>query len=261
MNNRIDITFSSLKEKKQKALIAFTTAGDPSVENTYEIMNLLVDSGVDIIELGVPFSDPIADGETIQRASQRALDNGVTLKTIFLLVTRFRVNNKHTPVILMGYYNPIFHYGLKSFCDEAMGAGVDGLIVVDLPPEQDTKLRTLANKNNLHIIRMVAPTTDENRLNTILNGATGFLYCVSINGVTGMHVINEKKIEDRVNFIRKRTDLPIAVGFGVKSSEDVRMVKKYADAVVVGSALVKKIEEESKFNKQSKLFDFVRGLT
>ncbi|ODS22654.1 tryptophan synthase subunit alpha [Candidatus Endobugula sertula] len=261
MTNRIDNTFSVLKEKNRKALITFVTVGDPSIEDTHKIMNLLVDAGVDIIELGIPFSDPIADGTTIQSASQRALANGTTLKSILSLVTRFRKNNKHTPIVLMGYYNPVFRHGIESFCSDATNAGVDGLIIVDLPPEEDSLLRTIANKDDLHLVRLVTPTTDEERLSIILDGATGFLYYVSINGITGMQVIDEKTIEERINFLRQKTDLPIAVGFGIKSSEDVRMIQKYADAAVVGSALVKKIEEIGEFHKEGELFNFVRDLS
>ncbi len=240
--SRIDTRFEKLKSEGRTAFISFIMAGDPDYARSLDVMKSLPDAGVDIIELGMPFSDPAADGETIQFAGQRALASGQTLKKTLHMVTEFREGNADTPIILMGYANPLYKYGLDDFARDASKAGVDGLIVVDLPPEEDELLQKAAKVNGLDVIRLVTPTADEDRLKIILDGASGFLYYVSITGVTGAASADVDALKPHVEKIKASTDLPVAIGFGIKTPEDAAIMGKIGDGVVVGSAIVDKIK-------------------
>lgn len=237
-SNRLKTLFERLQQENRPALVTFVTAGDPNPETGYEIFSGLADAGADIIELGMPFSDPMADGPAIQLANIRALSNGMTLRKTLDQVATFRQSNSHTPIILMGYYNPIYHYGVKAFLDRATEAGVDGLIVVDLPSEEDDELCHPARAQGIDWIRLTAPTTDDQRLETVLKNASGFVYYVSIAGVTGTASAKQSDVQAALARIRKQTDLPLAVGFGIRSAEQVKDTGAYADAVVVGSAII-----------------------
>ncbi len=240
---RIKQTFKNLKAKNKSAFISFITAGDPDYQTSLKIIKKLPENGVDIIELGIPFLDPAGDGPTIEAASKRAIANGMNLHKVLKMVGEFRAFNQTTPIVLMGYYNPILHYGLEQFCIDAKKAGVDGLLVVDLPPEEDSELRNFAEKNQLDFIKLVALTSDENRIKTIAKNASGFLYLVSILGITGTKSANLEDLKNHLDKIKNISNLPVAVGFGIKSKEQIKDIKNIgADAVVVGSALVKVIE-------------------
>jgi len=239
--SRIAQRFTELKKQDRTGLVTFITAGDPDLETSQAILNDLPRHGADIIEIGMPFSDPMADGPAIQLASQRALKAGATLKKTLQMVESFRVTDPQTPIVLMGYFNPIYAYGTERFALDAKESGVDGLIIVDLPPEEDHELRAPAADAGLDLIRLITPTTDEARLGTILEGASGFLYYVSIAGVTGTAKADAAQLRPRLEQIRKRTALPIAVGFGIKTPQDAASLHRVADAVVVGSAIVNTI--------------------
>ncbi|NCC20938.1 MAG: tryptophan synthase subunit alpha [Alphaproteobacteria bacterium] len=243
MTNRIDRRFNSLKTKGRSGLVTFVTAGDPDYARSLEILNALPGAGADLIELGMPFSDPMADGPAIQAASQRALKSGANMKQTFQMVRAFREGHKKTPLVLMGYLNPVLAFGPLAFMDEAAESGVDGLIIVDLPPEEDVDIRVLARERDIHIIRLVAPTTDDARLPVVLKGAGGFLYFVSITGVTGTASADASKVAVSVARLRQSSDLPVAVGFGIKTPGDAAEMAKAADAVVVGSAIVTTIAD------------------
>ena len=217
------------------------TAGDPTPSISRDLLSRLPAAGADIIELGMPFSDPMADGPAIQAASQRALKSGATLKGTLSLVRDFRLEDSQTPIILMGYFNPIYRYGSQKFVNDAYSAGVDGLIIVDLPPEEDEELCHPALTAGLHWIRLVTPTTDHKRLTSVLQNTSGFVYYVSITGITGTHSADPETVKRAITQLREMTDLPLAVGFGIKSSEQVHTVNEFAEAAVVGSALVDKI--------------------
>ena len=217
-------------------------ASDPDYEQSLAALKSLPEAGADIIEIGMPFTDPAADGVTIQRAGQRALKAGATMKTTLQMVQDFRTENDTTPIILMGYANPLYAYGLGAFAADAHAAGVDGLIIVDLPPEEDAPLRTQTEKHNIDMIRLVTPTTDEARLSVVLNGASGFLYYVSITGVTGTAKADLSAIKPHIDHIKMQTDLPVAIGFGIKTPEDAKAMAALSDAVVVGSAIVEKVQ-------------------
>jgi tryptophan synthase alpha chain len=239
--SRIAARFEELKKANRAAFIPFITAGDPDGETTAAMLEKLPAAGADLIELGVPFSDPMADGPAIQAASQRALKAGMTLTKVLDLVRRFRKTDAKTPIVLMGYYNPIHKYGTALFAKDAVEAGVDGLITVDLPPEEDDVLRLPAASHGLDIVRLATPTTNDERLKTILNGAGGFLYYVSITGVTGTKSFEEDNVHAAVARLQGATGLPCAVGFGIKTPERAAAVAKFADAAVVGSAIVDRI--------------------
>jgi len=241
---RIKQTFQNLKAKNKTAFISFVTAGDPDYQTSLSIIKKLPENGVDIIELGVPFLDPAGDGPTIEAASKRAIKNGMNLHKVLQMVGEFRQTNQTTPIVLMGYYNPILHYGLEQFCVDAAKAGVDGLLVVDLPPEEDFELRNFAQKNGLDFIKLVTLTSNENRIKTIAANASGFLYLVSILGITGTKSANLEELQNHLDKIKNISNLPVAVGFGIKSKEQIKEMENIgADAAVVGSALVKVIEE------------------
>jgi tryptophan synthase alpha chain len=248
--SRIAERFAALERANRAAFIPFITAGDPDAETSFAILERLPSAGADLIEVGVPFSDPMADGATIQASSLRALDAAMTAAGVFGLVRRFRQNDRSTPIVLMGYFNPIHAYGVERFTVDAARAGVDGLITVDLPPEEDEVLRTPANANGLDIIRLATPTTDDKRLAVVLNRASGFLYYVSIAGVTGTKSYAEGELRSAVARLKGQGRIPCAVGFGIKTPEQAAAVAGFADAVVVGSAIVNRIAEGIK-NKKS----------
>lgn len=244
MSTRIERRFAELKAAKRGALVVFVTAGDPTYDVSREIVLSLPASGADIIELGMPFTDPMADGPAIQASSLRALKNGQNMKKTLSLVREFRVKDQNTPIVLMGYYNPIYSYGVDKFLVDANAAGIDGLIVVDLPPEEDEELCLPALKAGLNFIRLATPTTDDKRLPTVLNNTSGFVYYVSIMGITGTRSASDVDITAAVARLKRHTDLPIAVGFGISTPERAAAVAKVADAAVVGSAVVNKIAAE-----------------
>jgi tryptophan synthase alpha chain len=241
--SRIQSYFKSLKESNKKALIPFITAGDPHPSKTVKLMHALVTSGADMIELGIPFSDPIADGPVIQRASERALKNSVGITSTIKLAAEFRKENKDTPVILMGYANPIEAIGIDNFIDLINDAGVDGVITVDYPPEESSVFVSKLRKYDIDSIFLLSPTTDDDRIKLIVDQASGFLYYVSLKGVTGSANIDIQQVADRVKNIQKHTDLPIAVGFGVRDAKTANEVALVSDAVVIGSRIVREIED------------------
>lgn len=241
MTTRIEKKFSELKEKKRAGLVTFVMGGDPNLAVSANIIAALPSAGADIIEIGIPFSDPMADGATIQAAGLRALSEGTTVSKIIAMVREFRTKNNDTPVILMGYYNPVYRYGVENFCSDAAKAGIDGLIIVDLPPEEEEEIRPYIENNNLKLIRLVAPTSGDNRLPMLCNSASGFIYCISVAGITGSKTANSPALSERIGHVRSFTNLPIAVGFGIKTAEQVKEASQFADAVVVGSALVEVI--------------------
>jgi tryptophan synthase alpha chain len=241
MTSRIDARFAALKQQGRAGLVTFVTAGDPDPETSLEILKGLPAAGADVVELGMPFSDPMADGPAIQASSQRALRAGQTLKKTLALVRTFRAGDEGTPIVLMGYYNPIYIYGVPRFLADAKAAGVDGLIVVDLPPEEDDELCVPAVNAGLNFIRLATPTTDDRRLPAVLANTSGFVYYVSIIGITGMAAPDTRRVVDAVKRIKRHTSLPVAVGFGVKTAEHARAIAAGADGVAVGSALVEAI--------------------
>lgn len=243
--SRIAARFEELKKTGRAGFVPFITAGDPDAETTLALLQELPAAGADLIELGIPFSDPMADGPSVQAASQRALKAGMTLIKVLDIVRRFRKSDTKTPIVLMGYYNPIHAYGTARFAKDAAAAGVDGLITVDLPPEEDEVLRAPASAQNLDIVRLATPTSDDKRLETITNGASGFLYYVSITGVTGTKDFTENDVRAAVARVKKKADLPVAVGFGIKTPEQAGAIANFADAAVVGSAIVNRISEYS----------------
>lgn len=242
-DTRIDRRFAALKAEGRAALVTFVTAGDPDYETAREILFGLPSAGADVIELGMPFSDPMADGPAIQAASVRALAAGQNMHKTLDLVKAFRERDDETPIVLMGYYNPIYVYGVERFVDDAKAAGVDGLIVVDVPPEADDELCIPAMQRGLNFIRLATPTTDAKRLPRVLQNTSGFLYYVSITGITGSAAPDVGGVHAQVRRIKETTDLPIAVGFGVRSAEQVSAIAAGADGVVVGSALVTAIAQ------------------
>ncbi|MFZ0053241.1 MAG: tryptophan synthase subunit alpha [Pseudolabrys sp.] len=238
MSTRIDKRFAALKAEGRAALVTFIMAGDPDYDTSLAIAKALPKAGADIIEMGMPFTDPMADGPAIQAAGLRALKSGQGMTRTLSLVREFRKDDDLTPVILMGYYNPIYIYGSERFLTDAKAAGVDGLIVVDLPPEEDEELCLPALKAGLNFIRLATPTTDDKRLPKVLTNTSGFVYYVSVTGVTGTAAPDTSKVTGAVARIKRHTRLPVAVGFGVKTAEQARAIAEGADGVVVGSALV-----------------------
>ena len=241
--SRIDARFAALRKEGRAGLVTFLTAGDPDLETSARILEGLPAAGADIIELGMPFSDPMADGPAIQAASQRALASGMTLRKTLGLVRRFRERDQETPIVLMGYYNPIYVYPTDSFLDDARAAGVDGLIVVDVPPEADDEVCLPARDRGIAFIRLATPTTDARRLPRVVANASGFIYYVSITGITGAAAPVASDVHAQVQRIKQHTPLPVAVGFGVRTPDQVRDIARGADGVVVGSALVTKLKE------------------
>ena len=242
MSNRIDTRFEALSRTGIKALVPFITVGDPDPEWTVDIMHALVRSGADLLELGVPFSDPAADGPVIQLASERAISRGVTLRSVLDTVETFRNQDPDTPVVLMGYLNPIERYGHANFAGDAGRAGVDGVLIVDCPPEEMTSLRGHLDEHGIYSICLVAPTTTSERLQIIAGQAKGYLYYVSFKGITGANSLDEAGLAGPVRKIRSHSDLPVAVGFGIKTADNAAAVAGLADAVVIGSALIEQVQ-------------------
>jgi tryptophan synthase alpha chain len=240
--SNIGTTLNALKEHGKKALVTFITAGDPDLATSEQVVHALVEGGVDLIELGVPFSDPMADGPTIQLASERALKAGTTLRRVLDLVARVRVHS-NVPIVLMGYYNPVFCYGLEAFARDAATAGIDGLLLVDLPPEESEELHPYLRAAGIDLITLLAPTSDAGRSAHLARSCEGFLYYVSMTGVTGSKQVDAAAIATAVGELKKQSPIPVAVGFGVATPEDAAAVARIADAVVVGSALVRLIDE------------------
>ena len=243
--SRISATFDKLRAANRKALIPFVTAGDPNVQTTTAIMHGLVEAGADIIELGVPFSDPMADGPTIQRSSERALKQGTSLHDVLRIVREFRQNDKDTPVVLMGYANPIEAIGYEAFAQQARAAGVDGVLVVDYPPEESVELTQQLKACGIDSIFLLAPTTLETRMDEVARTASGYVYYVSLKGVTGASNLDLTEVAEKIPHIRAHVNLPIGVGFGIRDGETARAVADLSDAVVIGSRLVQEIEESA----------------
>lgn len=241
--SRISNVFDQLHDKNRVALIPFITVGDPQLNVTVPLMHAMVAAGADIIELGIPFSDPMADGPVIQRASERALANGITLHDCIDTVQKFRVHNLVTPIVLMGYLNPIESMGYTRFATQAAAAGVDGVLVVDAPPEEAQELLSILRIQHLDPIYLLAPTSTKERIQNICHAASGFVYYVSIKGVTGASHLDIAEVQQRLQLIRKSTNLPLGVGFGIHDPVTAALMAKIADAVIVGSAIVRRIEE------------------
>ena len=239
--SRLQSRFAELKQQNRAALVTFVTAGDPDYTTSLEILKGLPAAGADVIELGMPFTDPMADGPALQLANIRALGGHQDMVKTLQMVREFRAGNSDTPLVLMGYFNPIHHYGVPRFIEEAKAAGVDGLIVVDLPPEHNEDLCDPAQAAGLDFIRLTTPTTDDARLPTVLNGSSGFVYYVSVAGVTGAGAATLEHVEQAVARLRRHTDLPISIGFGIRTPEHAATIARLADGVVVGSALIDQI--------------------
>ncbi|MCX5717220.1 MAG: tryptophan synthase subunit alpha [Nitrospirae bacterium] len=242
--NRIEKVFKKLKAQNEKAFIPYIMAGDPSLDKTKEIVLMFEECGADIVELGVPFTDPLADGPTIQRAAERALKNGVTLKKVIALVKDLRQKTK-IPLVLMTYYNPVFKYGEERFIADAKDAGVDGVIIPDLPPDEAGKFTRLAKNAALASIFLLAPTSTDERIKKVASASTGFIYYVSITGITGAQLLLDDSIEKSIKGIRKISDKPVAVGFGISTPDEAKAVAGVSDGVIIGSAIVKKAQASS----------------
>jgi tryptophan synthase alpha chain len=255
--SRIDDRFAALRAENRAAFIAFVMAGDPDRNRSLEIVRGLPAAGVDLIELGMPFTDPMADGPSIQTAGQRALAAGQTMADTLDMVRAFRADDDRTPLILMGYYNPIYSMGVERFLQAAKEAGVDGLIIVDLPPEEDDELCLPATRAGLHFIRLATPTTDDGRLPAVLRNTSGFVYYVSITGITGAAAAVADEVAPEVARIQRTTDLPVCVGFGVRTPENAAQIARVADGVVVGSAIVNQIGDGK---STAAVLEFVRAL-
>ena len=240
--SRIEKRFATLKAAKRAGLVTYISAGDPDIATSYEILKGLPKAGADLIELGMPFTDPMADGPSIQLGGQRALKAGITVDATFDMVRRFRQGDGETPILLMGYYNLVYKRGPERFCKEAAAAGVDGFILVDLPPEEADELKPHAVANGLDTILLTAPTTDDKRLPTVLKYSAGFVYFVSVLGITGTKSATEDAVRSHVARIKRHTDLPVGVGFGIKTPEQAAAVARHADAAVVGTAIVDRVK-------------------
>ena len=247
--NRIQFCFHDLKKNNRSALIAFITAGDPNYTSSLKLMNAMPKAGVDIIELGIPFSDPMADGPVIQRSYLRALKNGSTLEKTLRLVSNFRKKNNYTPIVLMGYFNPIYQMGTKKFFKLAKLSGVDGVLIVDLPPESSEDLYKNLRNSEIDLIRLTTPTTDNNRMNKINKVSSGFLYYVSITGITGSKINKLSEIKRSYIKLKKKTNLPFVIGFGINSPQKAKKIASFSDGVVIGSSIVKEIEDSIKNNR------------
>lgn len=241
MTNRFDTLFARLADEGRPALVTYIMGGDPDYDTSLSIMKALPEAGADIIELGMPFSDPMADGPAIQMAGQRALKGGQTLARTLAMAKAFRKTDTDTPIVLMGYYNPVYIYGVDRFLEDANAAGIDGLIIVDLPPEMDGELCIPALEAGISFIRLATPTTDDKRLPAVLANTSGFVYYVSMTGITGSAIADTGAVGEAVNRIKGHTPLPVCVGFGVKTAEQARLIGRDADGVVVGTAIVQAI--------------------
>lgn len=266
-DTRISRKFAALKAEGRAGFVAFVTAGDPDLETSRAILKGLPAAGADIIELGMPFTDPMADGPAVQLSSQRALNAGHTMADTLAMVREFREQDQDTPIVLMGYYNPIYFMGVDSFLRDARDAGVDGLIVVDLPPEEDQELCLPANDAGLNFIRLATPTTDDARLPAVLKNTSGFVYYVTITGITGTATAQAADVKSNIDRIKSHTDLPLAAGFGIKDKADVERFAAVADAVVVGSAIVDAVraslddQEQATDKTVDAVLDLVRDIS
>ena len=254
---RIDAKFATLRDQGKKGFVAYIMAGDPDYDTALEVMKGLPGAGVDVIELGLPFTDPMADGPTIQLAGQRALESGMTLERTLQMVRDFRETDDETPIVLMGYYNPIYSRGVDKFLADANEAGIDGLIVVDLPPEEDEELCLPAQAAGMNFIRLATPTTDDARLPKVLQNTSGFVYYVSITGITGAAAAEAADVAPEVARIKAKTDLPVIVGFGIRTPDTAAEIASVADGCVVGSAIVSEIASGKPV---AEVLDFVAGL-
>lgn len=262
MTQRIDTLFARLKVEIRPALISFTMAGDPDLATAEAILHALPSAGVDMVELGMPFSDPTADGPSIQAAGMRALEAGTKTRDVLAIADRFRAAHPDVPLILMGYFNPILHYGVEAFAKDAAAAGVDGLIIVDLPPEEEDEMRLPMEQCGLALVRLIAPTTDDARLSRLLRTATGFVYTIAIKGITGTASADENALAERLAHIKKHTSLPVVAGFGIRTPQHVAALKYKADGVVVGSAIVEIIGRRASHGGAlvAEVSQFVRSL-
>ena len=258
MSDRIKKVF----EKKGKKLVTFTTGGDPDLETSFEILKIIINNGIDIIEIGMPFSDPMADGPTIQESSARSIKNGTKIADIFEIIKKIRSLNNDTPIILMGYYNSIFNMGINEFTSKCVDVGVDGIIIVDLQPEEDSDLYIKTKENNIDLVRLITPTTDKERLKTILTNASGFLYYVTVTGITGQNSANIEELKKSINLIRSESNLPIVAGFGIKNKKDVENISSFTDGVVVGSSIVNIVKNNisNKRDMLEKINEFIQDL-
>jgi len=261
--SRLSEAFARLKKEGRAAFVPFITAGDPDMETSFAILQQLPASGADVIELGMPFTDPMADGPAVQASSVRALKAGATMAKVLKMVEKFRKTDKTTPIVLMGYYNPIHAYGTARFARDVAAAGVDGLIVVDLPIEEDEVLRVPAKVQGVDLIRFVTPTTDDARLKRIAADASGYLYYVSVAGVTGTKAVPEDEVRDALARVKAVTDLPCTVGFGIRNVQQAHAIARVADGVVVGSAIVSKVAENINAGRErivSEVLELIRAL-
>jgi len=261
--SRLSEAFARLKKEGRAAFVPFITAGDPDMETSFAILQQLPASGADVIELGMPFTDPMADGPAVQASSVRALKAGATMAKVLKMVEKFRKTDKTTPIVLMGYYNPIHAYGTARFARDVAAAGVDGLIVVDLPIEEDEVLRVPARVQGVDLIRFVTPTTDDARLKRIAADASGYLYYVSVAGVTGTKAVPEDEVRDALARVKAVTDLPCTVGFGIRNVQQADAIARVADGVVVGSAIVSKVAENINAGRErivSEVLELIRAL-
>ena len=256
--SRLNKKFYQLTNENQKAFIPFIMAGFPTVSYSKNLLNKLPGLGADIIEIGMPFTDPMADGKIIQDAGHKALESGFEMNSLYEMIDNFRKTDQNTPIILMGYYNPIHKFGSENFIKKIKSLGVDGLIIVDLPPEEDSELCVFCLNHNLHFIRLLTPTSDNDRLPTLLNNSSGFLYYVSVAGVTGTKVPVKQIVASEIARIKRHTDLPVCVGFGIKTPEDAKAISTVADGVVVGSAIIEKIQNQA---MDSDVDDFLSDLS
>lgn len=259
--SRIETTFEKLKAQRKKALIPYIMAGDPDLETTESLVREIARSGADILELGVPFSDPIADGPTIQMASERALKSGTTLRKVMALVKRLRKEGLSIPIIIMTYYNIIYQYGIDKFPADAVSSGIDGVIIPDLPPEEASEFTGYSKSAGLDTIFLLAPTSNEDRVKKVVSSAGGFVYYVSMTGITGAKLKNLSEVKAKIQAIRRHTGLPVAVGFGISNEAEAKRISGWADGVIVGSALVKIIAaNKGKRALQSSVGNFIKSL-
>lgn len=262
--NRISNAFLKSLPKKKSAFITYLVCGDPNIEGTKKILNIMADSGVDLIELGIPFTDPIADGPIIQKGIERALQNKITLENTLTIVKNFRKKNTTTPIVLMGYMNPIMNMGYEKFSIKAINSGVDGVLIVDLPIEESHEINQVFKKNNLKQIFLASPTTGNNRLKTIIEHTEGYLYYVSIKGITGTSIKNISSIKEKVNKIKKISNkkIPIVVGFGIKNKSSAKKIGLFSDGVIIGSSIVELIEKyrHNKNIMYSRIRNFLLGI-
>jgi len=255
----MSLRIKNIFNNKSKKLATFTTGGDPDLETSIKIIETIINNKVDIVEIGMPFSDPMADGPTIQLSSNRSIMKGTSLNDIFKISSHIRKYNEDIPIILMGYYNVIFHFGIKNFVNKCVESGIDGLIIVDLQPEEDSDLYDKLKLQNINLIRLITPTTDKERLKLILNNASGFLYYVTITGITGQHSANMEELKKSINLIKSFSNLPIMAGFGIKDANDVKKICQIADGAVVGSSIVKIIEQN--LSNKNKILELVDKFT